>query len=144
MGNTIVCPLSAESRGDRDPSGHKQPPGEGWRPVGLGEGAAEWGWGGAGGGRRGFSGAPERSAEGALGVVNKGRFLLSPLSLLEKVSPPPSDSDSHSDVEPAVPKPGAPQQPETFLPRGLDRKGRTTLLSMPLGLPCFTVLLAHT
>lgn len=45
MGNTIVCPLSAESRGDRDPSGHKQPPGEGRRPVGLGEGAAQSGGG---------------------------------------------------------------------------------------------------
>ena len=73
-------------------------------------------------------------------MVNKGRFLLSPLSLLEKVSPQPSDSD----VEPAVPKPGAPQQPETFLPRDLDRKGRTTLLSTPLRLPCFTVFVAHT
>ena len=141
MGNTIVCPLSAESRGDRDPSGHKQPPGVGAAAGGAGGGRrGEWGWGGVGGGRRGFSEAPERSAEGALGVVNKGRFLLSPLSLLEKVSPPPSDSD----VEPAVPKPGAPQQPETFLPRDLDRKGRTTLLSTPLGLPCFTVFVAHT
>ena len=52
MGNTIVCPLSAESRGDRDPSGHKQPPGEGRRPVGLGEGAAQ-SWGGVGQGEGG-------------------------------------------------------------------------------------------
>ena len=62
---------------------------------------------------------------------DKGRFLLSPLSLLEKVSPPPSDSD----VEPAVPKPGAPQQPETFLPRdpgrGPGAQSRVLLAASP-------------
>lgn len=90
MGNTIVCPLSAESRGDRDSSGRRQQPGEGRRPVGLGEGASERGGGrGEGRGRR-CSEAPGLEAEGALGVANRGRPALSPPRLSGKVSPSPA------------------------------------------------------
>lgn len=78
MGNTIVCPLSAESRGDRDSSGHRLRQG-GRR--GSGEGRGPGGAGGRGGaGPRGWSpdcGAGSgRHALGArdLGATGRGSW----------------------------------------------------------------------
>lgn len=57
MGNTIVCPLSAESRGDRDSSGHRQRLGEGRPQVPAGDG----------GGRPGTRGRAESRTGGVQG-----------------------------------------------------------------------------
>lgn len=57
MGNTIVCPLSAESRGDRDSSGHRQRLGEGRPQVPAGDG----------GGRPGTRGPTESRRAGVQG-----------------------------------------------------------------------------
>lgn len=97
---SVRCQLSPGRQGSQRP-----------QAAAGGRGGGRWGWGrarrrvGVGwgrGGRRGFSSSPN-----FLRVLarewGRGRSLLSPFSLLEKVSPPPSDSDS--DVQPAVPKP---------------------------------------
>lgn len=66
MGNTIVCPLSAESRGDRDSSGHRQR--RGGRPPERG-GAGRGGWGGA---RRGGAAGLESGAQRGLPAARAG------------------------------------------------------------------------
>lgn len=53
MGNTIVCPLSAESQGDRDSSGHRQRLGEGRPQVPAGDGGGRPGTRGRTESRRG-------------------------------------------------------------------------------------------
>lgn len=116
MGNTIVCPLSAESRGDRDSSGHRRR--RGGRPAGLnpggrrgrGEGGERGGGGGdvtggpAGRAECGAGGEGTRRGSGItehLGLVNRGdRLGLCQVRGFKFPCPPPSPGSQ----QPATPE----------------------------------------